>query len=170
VSITDTIRERLGVDIATFAGAHFGGEIPFTDVFINRLIAERLAGHAQIAAVRVQAEEGDTVGVQIVPRARLLPAMRIVARIERQPEFPQHPFLLLRWSMPAAGPLAMFAAPIVSYFKAMPPGIRMDADRIAVDVGELLRSRGFEDLLGFIRRLTVHTRPGAFVAQMEMGV
>ena len=170
MTITDTIRERLGVDLAAFGGAHLVGEIPLTDEFINRLIAERLAGHPQISAVRVQAQDGDTLGVEVVPRARLLPAMRIVARIERQPEFPQQPFLLLRWSMPAAGPLAMFAAPLVSYFKALPPGIRLDADRIVVDVRELLRSRGFEDVFGFIRRMGIHTRPGALVAQFEMGL
>jgi hypothetical protein len=170
VPITDTIRQRLGVDLATFSGAQLAGEIPLTDELVNHLIAERLAGHPQVAAVRVHAQEEDTLAVEVVPRARLLPAMRIVARIERQPEFPQQPFLILRWSMPAAGALAMFAAPVVSYFRALPPGIRLDADRIVVDVRELLRSRGFEDVIGFIRRLAVHTRPGALVARFELGV
>ena len=168
--ITDTIRERLGVDIGTFAGANVSGEIPLPDDFINRLIAQRLSGHPQVQAVRVESHDGDALVVHVVPRARLLPAMRIVAQIESQPEFPQNPILLLRWSMPAAGALAMFAAPIVSYFKAMPPGIRMDADRIAIDVRELLRGRGFEDVIGFIRRLAVHTRQGAVMARFELGL
>jgi hypothetical protein len=170
VNISDTFRERLGVDLREFTGANLAGEIPLSDDFVNRLIAERIADHPQISAVRLRAEEGDAVAIQLVPRARMMPPLRIVARIEKQPDFPQHPTLLLRWSMPAAGPLALFAAPILGYFKAMPRGIRMDGDRIAIDLGDLLRSRGFDDVVGLIRRLAIHTRPGGFVAQFELGV
>jgi hypothetical protein len=170
MSITETIRERLGVDIGTFAGAHAAGEVPLSDEFINRLIAERLTNHPQVASIRVAAQDGDVVAVQVVPRARLIPPLRILARVERQPAFPQNPALLLRWSMPAAGPLAMLAAPVLSFFKAMPRGIRIDGDRVAVDVRELLGGRGLDDLSGFIRRLEVHTRPGGFVVQFDVGV
>ena len=170
MGITDTIRERLGMDIGTFAGAHAVGEVPLSDEFINRQIAERLTNHPQISSVRVAAQDGDVVAVQVVPRARLIPPLRILARIEQQPAFPQNPTLLLRWSMPAAGPLAMLAAPVLSYFKAMPRGIRIDGDRVAVDVRELLRGRGLDDLSGFIRRLEVHTRPGGFIVQFDLGI
>ena len=168
--ITDIVRERLGIDIATFAGAQAAGELPLSDELVNRLIAERLAGHAQIASLQVQSQDGDTVAVQVVPRARLLPPMHILARVEQQPELPQHPLLILRWSMPSAGLLAIFAAPALSYFKALPPGIMMNGDRLSVDVAELLRSRGFDDVIGFIRRLSVHTRPGALLVKFEVGV
>ena len=168
-SIADTVRERLGVDIGTFTGARAAGEVPLSDEFLNRLIAERLANHAQISALHVAAQQGDAIAVEVVPRARLIPPVRILARIERQPE-PQNPILLLRWSMPSAGPLALLAAPVLSYFKAMPPGIRLEGDRLAVDVRELLVSRGMGEVLGFIRRLEIHTRPGAVIAQFEVGV
>jgi hypothetical protein len=72
--------------------------------------------------------------------------------------------------MPAAGPLALFAAPVLSYFKATPPGIRMDGDRVEIDLRALLRARGLEDVLGFIRALAIHTRPGGFVARFELGI
>jgi hypothetical protein len=168
-SISDAFRERFGVDISTFAGARAAGEVPLSDEFINRLIAERLANHAQISSLHVAAQQGDAIAVEIIARARLIPPLRILARIERQPE-PQNPILLLRWSMPSAGPLALFAAPVLSYFKAMPPGVRMEGDRLEVDVRELLVSRGMEEVLAFIRRLEIHTRPGAVIAQFEVGV
>jgi hypothetical protein len=170
VNISDTLRERLGVDIGAFAGANAVGEIPLSDELINRQIAERLASNPKIAGLQVAAQDGDVVVVHVVPRVRLIPPQRIVARIERQPQFPQQPMLLLRWSMPSAGPLAVFAAPILSYFKAMPPGIQMDGDRLAVDVRELLRSRGLDELNRFIRRLEVHTRAGGFIVQFELGI
>jgi len=144
------------------------GEIPLSDALVNRVLAERLANHAQVTAVRVQAQQNDTVAIQVMPRARLMPALNITARIERQPEFPQHPMLLLRWSMPAAGPLALFAAPVLAYFKAMPPGIRMDGDRIAVDLRELLHSRGLDDIIAVTRKLEIHTKPGGFAVNFEV--
>jgi hypothetical protein len=170
VNLSDLFRERVGVDIREIAGAQVAGELPVGDTLVNRLIAERLAQHPQIASVRVQPQDNDTVGIQVVPRARLMPTLKLIARVERQPEFPDNPTLLLRWSMPAAGPLAMLAAPVLSMFKKMPAGITMDGDRIAVDLRALARSRGFDDALGYVRRLAIHTRPGGFVARFELGV
>lgn len=146
------------------------GEIPLSEALANRLIAERVAQHPQVAGVIVSAQEDDAVAIQVVPRMRLLPALTITAHVERQPEFPHHPTLLLRWSMPAAGPLARLAGPVVSYFKTLPPGIAMEGDHLAVDLGELLASRGMAEAIGLIRRLEVHTRPGGFVARFEIGV
>jgi hypothetical protein len=169
VNIAAAIRERLGVELQDIAGANFSGELPFSNEIVNKLLAERLRNHAQIGSIRVKAEEGDAVAIQLVPRTRMMPPVRLLARVERQPEFPGIPTLLLRWSMPAAGPLALFAAPVLSYFKAMPAGIRMDGDRIAIDLRELLRARGMEDLVGYVRSFEVHTRPGGFVARFQVG-
>jgi hypothetical protein len=170
LNLTELLRERTGVELREIAGSTLAGEIPLGEALVNRLLAERLAGHPQIAAVRVQAQPNDTVAIQIQPRARLMPPMNITARIERQPDFPQNPTLLLRWSMPAAGPLALLAAPVLGYFKAMPPGIVMDGDRVAIDARELLRHRGLDELLAYVRRIEVHTRPGGFVLRFEAGI
>jgi len=170
LNLNEIIRQRTGVDLRELAGSTVSGEIPLSDALVNRMLAERLAQHAQVSAVRVQAQQNDNVAIQVVPRARLMPTLNITARIERQPEFPEHPMLLVRWSMPAAGPLAIFAAPVLAYFKAMPQGIRMDGDLIAVDVRELLRSRGLDDVLAIIRKLEIHTRPGGFVLRCEAGI
>lgn len=170
MTLADTLRDRLGVDLRDLAGAALAGELPVREDAVNRLIAERLRDHPQIAAVHVQAREGDAAAVHVVPRIRLMPALRLTAGVERQPQFPADPTLVLRWSMPAVGPLALLAAPVLSYFTTMPPGIRLEGHRLAIDIGELLRARGLGDLLGFLRRGTIHTRPGAFVVRFEIGV
>ena len=169
MNLAQLLRERTGVELRELAGSTLAGEIPLTEALVNRMIAERLAQHPQIAAVRVQAQQNDSVAIQVVPRARLMPRMNITARIERQPEFPQHPTLLLRWSMPAAGPLARFAAPLIGYFTAMPRGIRMEGDRIAVDLRELLHSRGLDDAIALVRKLEGHTQPGGLLVRFEIG-
>ena len=166
----DAIRERFGIDVRDVAGATLSGEIPFRDVVVNRLIAERLRNHAQIESVRVQPQDGDIVSIQLTPRARFMPPVRVTAHIERQPDFPHHPLLLLRWTMPGIGPLAMLAGPALSFFKALPRGITADGDRLAVDLRELLELRGLGEVVGFLRRVAVHTRAGSFVVSFEVAV
>lgn len=170
MNVPQLLRDRLGIDLQEIAGARASGELPLAEEAVNRLLAERLRDHPQVSSVRVQAQDGDAVAVQIVPRMRMMPPLRVLARVERQPQLPHEPTLVLRWSMPAAGPLALFAAPVLSFFNAMPAGISMDGDRIAVDLRTLLRARGLEEALAFARELAIHTRPGAFVVRFALGV
>lgn len=170
MNLSETIRERLGVDITAFAGTRAAGELPLSDEVINAQIAARLAGHPRIAELTVRAQEGDAVEVKVVPTGRFLPELTILARIVEQPDFPAHPQILMRWSVPGAGKLAMLAGPALAFFKALPPGIAMHGDRLVVDIATLLQSRGFGEVVGFIRQLSVHTRPGGFLVQFEIGI
>ena len=167
MNLAELFRDRTGLDLREIAGTTLAGEIPIGDALINRMLAQKFAQHAQIGSLRIQAQPNDSVAIHVVPRARLMPPLNISAVIEGQPQFPDNPTLRLRWSMPAAGPLALFAAPMLAYFKAMPQGIRMDGDRVAVDLRELLRARGLDDVIAFVKTLEVHTRPGGFVLRFE---
>lgn len=170
MGLADTLRDRLGVDLRDLTGARVTADVPISTDLANRLLADRLRGHPQIAAIRIEPRAEDAVVVEIVPRVRLMPPLRVHARIERQPDFPDDPTLFLRWSMPAAGPLAMFAGPVLAYFKKMPPGIRMDGDRLAVDLRDLLHDRGHGDVLALIRRGAIHTRPGGFALEVDLAL
>ena len=170
MTLFDTLRERLGLDPRELAGATVSGEIPITDTLLNRLIGERLQQHAQVESVHVHPQEGDAAIIDVNTRLRLLPTLRITARIEQQPDLPRDPTLLIRWSLPAAGPLAMLAGPVLSYLKALPPGIHVEGERAVVNVAVLLQDRGLGDVLQLLRRLAVHTRPGAFVVRFEAGL
>ena len=166
----DTIRSRFGFDLRELAGTAVSGEIPVPESLVNRLIAERLASNAQIASLHVEPQPDDSALIRVVPRTRLVPPLTVSARIERQAEFPNDPRLLIRWSLPAAGPLALLAGPVLSYFKRMPPGVRLDGDRVVIDLREVLGSRGLEDVVGLIRSLAVHTQPGGFLLKLDIGV
>ena len=167
------LREMVGPDLQELSGTAVSGEILLRNDLVNRLIAKRLAASpGVVAALRVDAQDDDNVGVELSPRAgtMMLPAVRIAARIDRQPDFPQSPILGLRWSLPAMGPLGLFAAPALNWLKALPPGIQADRDRIGVDIAALLRSQGLGELLPLIASLQVHTRRGAFVVRFEIRV
>lgn len=167
LNLNQLLQERTGLELGDLAGTRLTGEIPISDALVNTLVARKLAGHAQIASLHVQAQPNDTVAIQVVPRAWLIPSVTITATIERQPAFPANPTLLLRWSMPAVGPLTLLAAPLLAYFKAMPTGIRLDGDRLAIDLRELLHARGLDDVIGLMKTVEVHTRPGGFVVRLE---
>jgi hypothetical protein len=99
---------------------------------------------------------------------RLIPELRVLVEIERQPELPQSPVLVLRWSLPGMGPLAMIAAPFLSNLNKLPPGIRIDGEHALVDLADLLRSRGLADLLPLIAQLRVGTQPGRLLVRFEV--
>ena len=171
-TIADRVRQALGIDLDELSGGSLAGEIPLTDAFVNRLIAQRLAAsQGRVSAAQVAAHDGQNLTLQLSMRApRMLPSVRIAARIEQQPQFPRPAVMGLRWSMPGLGPLALFAAPALAYFKALPPFIHVEGDRISVDIGELLRARGLSDLVGYVTSLQVHTRTGIFVVRFELRI
>ena len=163
----DELFQRWGVNPEDIAGTWLAGEIPIGEALVNRMIARLIERHAHIASVLVTVRDGDEALVRVEPRVRLMPSVSVVVRIERQPDLPRDPTLRLRWSIPAAGPLAPFAGAIVGYLKAMPDGIQIERDVIVVDLRRLLRARGLEDVLALVRRAAIHTRPGALVVQLE---
>ena len=162
----------LGVDLRELSGTAVSGEIPLRNDLVNRLIAQRLAASPSAVSVRVDAQDDDNLGVELSMRAgtMMLPAVRIAARIDRQPDPPHSPILGLRWSLPALGPLGLFAAPALNWLKALPPGVHADGDRIEIDIAALLRSQGLGELLPFLSKLRVHTRRGAVLVQFELRI
>jgi hypothetical protein len=166
----ETLLRRWGIRPEEIAGAALAGEIPIRESFINRLIATRLEHNSYIAAAIVTVRDGDEALVRVVPRIRLLPELPIVVRIERQPDLPRDPVLVLRWHSSSAGPLGPLAGTIARYVRSLPPGIQVDRDVIAIDLRTLLQARGLEDALALVRRAAVHTRPGAVIVQLEAGI
>ena len=169
--LTEQFRRLTGFDVHELSGATIGGEIPLPEALINHVIAQQLAKKAApVTAVRVQPHDGERLTIAIATGSRLMPGVKIEARIEQQPDFPRPAILGLRWSVPGMGPLALLAAPALAFFKALPPGIRVDGDRVLIDVGELLWANGYGELLDFITRLRVITREGAILARFEIKV
>jgi hypothetical protein len=163
-----------GIDVQErdFAGGTVSGEIPLSNDVVNRAIATHLQrSGGPVAAARVEAIGDDRFTAEVLVRAPVpVPPLRIQASIEQQPQFPQPALLGMRWTMPALGPLAMFAGPALSFLKKLPPGMHVEGDRLTVDVADILRSRGLGDVLRYISTARIHTRAGAFVLRFELRV
>jgi hypothetical protein len=165
-TLADQLRRTAGIELQELAGGVLSGEIPLTNAVVNRLAAQQLAKSpgAPVDAVHIEALAGDRVGIVLgLKNVPMLRDLAIEAAIQSQPEFPGRGVMMLRWSLPRLGPLAKFAGNAVSFFKAPPPGLRIDGDRVAVDIPHLLRARGMGELVDLLTRLEIHTRPGAFL-------
>jgi len=169
-ALLSRLRGLAGSNLQELTGATIAADIPLTNAVVNRLIGERLAAASgPVSSVLVDALDDDTFSAQVSLRAKLIPTVRILARIEEQPE-PRRPVLGIRWSMPGLGPLGLLAGAALSFLKTLPRGLRAEDDRLLVDVAELLRAQGLTDLLPYISKVRVHTRRGAFVLTVELRV
>lgn len=158
---------RFGVDLHELNGSSVSGEVPLSAALVNRLVAQKLARTpGPVAAARIEPHPDQRVDVTLSLRNRLVPTVRIAARIEQQPQLPHPAILGVRWSLPGMGPLGLFAGPALSFFKLAPLGIHVDAHRVSIDIGELLRAQGLGEIVDYLTFLEITTREGLFVVRV----
>lgn len=163
-----SLRKIFGDRLEALAGSVVAGEVPVTSELVNRLIADKLAtSGAPVTSAEVVVLENDAFTVHVRPRAPL-PMLRLDMVIDRQPELPAQPMLGLRWTVRGLGPLALLAAPVMAYLKKLPAGVRMDGDRVWVDVEEIFRQRGLGDVVPLLTGIRVTTRERRFVIAFEL--
>jgi hypothetical protein len=165
------LRSVAGDSFQELAGASVVGDFPLTNAVVNRLIAGRLAASTgPVAGVQLEALDDDVFSALVSLRSKIIPDLKILGRIEEQPQLPQRPVLGIRWSMSGIGRFGMFAGPALTFLNALPRGLRAEDDRILVDLAELLQSQGLGDLLPYLHKLRVHSRRGAFVVKAELAI
>ena len=82
--------------------------------------------------------------------------MTISLQIEQQPHLPDTPLVMRILSLPG---LLSVAGSLLSP-SSLPPGIRLDRERVLVDVRQLLESKGFGEIVPLIERLHVSSEEG----------
>jgi hypothetical protein len=168
VSPLDPLRTVFGERLDALAGGVVSGEIPITADVVNRVIASRLTrSDLPIVGAEVVVLERDAFTVHLRPRVPI-PVLRLDVQIDQQPELPAQPVIGMRWALRGLGPLGLLAGPVMAYLKTMPPGIRLEGDRVWVDVEEILRQRGLGEILPLLTRLRVTTRDRRFVVAFEL--
>ena len=163
--------DLLGLEPTELAGAHVAGEIPVNATVINRLIAARLsASQGRVAEVAIDPLDGGAILAHVMLRSRFVPPLAIRLQIQQQPEFPDLPVLVLRWSMDGFGGLARLASPVLGLFDVLPPGVRVDGDLIGVDLAAMLRAQGAADVLPHIKVVRFGTNKGQVIVRFELRV
>jgi hypothetical protein len=153
---------------ADLEGAHASITVPVSDRLVNELIAEWTPPSAPVRDVRVRSHADNRIAVQLrVGGASFLPPLSFTLQIDRQPELPSSPVLVLK--LTTGGLLAM-AGPALRFLDALPPGIRVDHDRIHIDLGQLLERQGLGAAMRALEHLEITTAEGALVVAARLAV
>src|SRR5688572_17700400 len=78
------------------AGTRISGSIPVSERLLNQLVAATMPKNLPVREVTVRPEPGNRFSVRISPRAAFLPQLTVKLEIEKQPQFPTSPEIVLR--------------------------------------------------------------------------
>ena len=162
------LRSLQATQFRDLAGSQVSARVPVSERLINEVVALTLPTNVPIREARVHPEPGDRFSLRVTPRSAFLPALTIKLTIERQPELPGSPVLVLR--MATLGGLVGLASTIFPIAKMLPPGVRMEGDLIHVDLPALAAERGLADVFQYVRQLRVTTEDGRVIVQAELAL
>jgi hypothetical protein len=151
------------------AGTEATGTIRLGEALINDAIAATLPPAGRVQRVTVQPAPSDELVVRVaLSKPAFLPTMTLRLAIERQPQFPGDPVLVLQ--LTGGGALLALAAPAISSFGVLPPGVRMDGSRVFVDIRALLAGSDAARFLVNVRHLNISTETGAVRVAFDLAV
>ena len=154
-------RRQLADGFSDLRGAEAAVTVPVAERLLNEILAESLPRSAAIRDLHVTPLAGDRFTVRArLGSSTLLPPVKLTLAIDRQPDLPAVPILILR--IEATGLMAL-AGPVLRLFNAMPEGIRVEHDRIHVDLRALARRYGADSYLDHLDEIRVNTVEGSLV-------
>ncbi len=160
-------QERQG--FADLAGSEGQAVFRVSERLLNTIITEQIQGSASIRELHVTPHAGNRLTVRVdVAKPAFLPAITIEVRIDKQPALPDDPVLGLTLSGIAG--LLRFAGPAVGFLKVLPPFVRMDGERVYVDLRAALATRGLTTILDYVKDVAVGTEEGRLVVAFSARV
>ena len=144
------------------------GEIPLTEAVINTLAAEKLrSSETPLESAEVQVRPEGEFFVRVRLRRSFVPPVIVGLRVEQQPDLPRSAVVGFRWWLPGMGALATLAAPVLAFFKAGPPWMKVEGHHLFLDLAHLLRDQGADEILGHLKSIRIGSREKAVVVQFE---
>jgi len=135
-NVPDILEDLQRSGFRDIAGAHLFAHLPVSRELLNRLVAPAVEGHRAVKRVEIEPQAGDRFDVIVTLTWALVPPFTITVVVDRQPEFPASPTLVLRWSL-AAGLGAIASQFTGALTGRLPPGVRLDGDRVLLDIPTL---------------------------------
>jgi hypothetical protein len=118
--------------------------------------------------VDIQPRAGDAFDVLVTVSWPFVPAIKVSFAIELQPQFPASPALVLRWSL--LGAAGAFASRFIASLDRLPAGVRLDGDRLLLDIPQLAERADAASWLPYLRSLELHTVEDRFVLDLELEI
>lgn len=152
---------------AEIKGARASFSIPVSERLLNELIAATMPSTAPLRDVHVRPQAANRLAVRAkASRLDFLPPVTISLQIEQQPHLPDTPLVVRILSLPG---LLSLAGSLLSP-SSLPPGIRLDRERVLVDVRQLLERQGFGEIVPLIERLQVSSEEGRLLLDVDIRV
>lgn len=160
-------QERQG--FLDLAGSEGQAVIRVSERILNAIITEQIKGSASIRELHVSPHAGNRLGLRVVmAKPSFLPPITLGALIDKQPSLPDDPVLGLTLS--GIGGLLRFAGPAAGFFKVLPPGVRMEGERVFVDLRAALAPHGLTTILDYVKDVAVGSEEGRLVVAFAAGV
>jgi len=155
------------------AGTRISARVPVSGALLNQIIADALRGTSTpVRSVRVRPLAGERFDVVVTTSMPFVPPLTLHVAVDQQPRFPASSFLVLRWSL--LGGLGGLASRLVGALDSkLPPGIRLDGDRVVIDIAAIARPSGQAGAVDWIQYLTlleIHTVDDRAVIDIELAV
>jgi hypothetical protein len=164
--LSELLRRLQATRFRDLAGSRITADVPISETLLNQLIASSLPQTAPVRSVAIRPEAGDHFSVRIVPKMALIPAITLKLVIERQPELPESPILQLRMAT-LSGLFGLASGAIAGM---LPPGVRLEGERILVDLRTIAAERGFGEVFDYVAAVQVHSDEGRVVLHVNAGV
>jgi hypothetical protein len=151
------------------AGARVSARVPIAPSLLSRIAADALRTTAlPVRAVDIRPHAGDRFDVAVTLKWPLVPPLTIPVTIERQPDFPDSPELMLRWSF--LGPLGPMAAQFTRALEGLPAGVRIEGDRVALHLPTLAARTAAAPVMRHVKRAELHTTADHAVVEVDLSV
>ena len=143
--------------------------MPVSRPLLNRLVTSALGkSSAHVRDVDIRPRAGDAFDVLIAVTWPFVPTITVGFAIERQPQFPSSPVLVLRWSL--LGAVGAFASRFIASLDRLPAGVRLDGDRLLLDIPRLAEGAPAASWLPYLKSLELHTVEDRFVLDLELEI
>jgi hypothetical protein len=169
LNVAELVTSLQAAGFRDIAGARASARIPVSRGLVNHLIAAALQGASTpIRGVEVRPRAGDQFDLVLTLSWPFVPPLKVSVAIARQPEFPSSPLLVFRWSL--LGAVGVLASRVIASLDRLPPGVRLEGDRLVLDL-PVLASRGpAATLLPYLKMLEVHTIDDRIVVDVELQI
>jgi hypothetical protein len=168
-ALFDILRHLESSSFRDLAGTHLDASIPVSRQLLNRIAADALKRTSvPVREVDIQPHAGDRFDVAVSLTWPLVPRLRIAFVVELQPQLPDSPVLVLRWSM--MGAVGVITSRLISSLGRLPYGLRLDDNRLTLDLAALARSRKLDHLLQWFSGLELHSTEGQIVFDVALDV
>jgi hypothetical protein len=143
---------------ANLAGSRAAVDLAIPQRLINHVLADAFVeSEGRLRGVTVTIHPDYRFHLDLQLSRSFVPSIAVEVVLDRQPSLPDTPELVFRWRTALPG-LASLAGSAATFLGKLPPGVRMEGDRVFVDIRPFFERADAADLFPFVSEFTLSTR------------